>query len=449
MENKTQKMGYFGTLSLVVGNIIGVGIFTTTGYITGYIQSPVFIMLAWLIGALYALSGAKVYSVLVSEYPLTGGDYQYLGKSLHPLAGYLFGWSALFITYSGSIAALGIAAAYYLDGIVHIPGLETGFTVFSFDWFEMVITVPKLLAIGFILIFTWINYRGILLSEKYQIALTSAIFILLVIFSFAGSISTNVDYSRLFSFTDEDIAVSGFLVSLIAVLFSYIGWTTAVYVAEEIDQADKIIPRALKIGVLAVGIIYIWVNMVYLIALPVSEMGDVINIATRVSEKLWGGQGSFIISAIILVAVFSSLNSTILSGPRIYYAMGREGYLGGLTRKIHPRFGSPSQAIMIQAFWSILLVLSGSFNQLLSFIVFVILAFSMLSAMISVKILFRRNKLSIGNLVSTGFYTLFCFVMMVNTMVEKPAESLIGIGLILIAFPFYLLDKKLINNRNK
>ena len=107
-----RKLGYIGTLSLVIGNIIGVGIFTTTGFMTQYIDSPLYIMAAWILGAIYALSGAKVYGILASEYPLSGGDYQYLGKALHPLAGYLFGWAAFFVTYSGSIAALGIAAAF-------------------------------------------------------------------------------------------------------------------------------------------------------------------------------------------------------------------------------------------------------------------------------------------------------------------------------------------------
>jgi APA family basic amino acid/polyamine antiporter len=236
--------------------------------------------------------------------------------------------------------------------------------------------------------------------------------------------------------------LSGFLTSLIAVLFSYIGWTTAVYVAEEIKEAKKVLPAALRLGVILVGLIYLWINLVYLIAVPIPEMKNVINIATPVFDTLWGTGGGVVISAIILIAVFSSLNSTILSGARIYMAMGRDGYFLGLTKDIHKKHKSPHKAIFFQAFWSIILVLSGSFNQLLSFIIFVIVAFSLLASFISFKIVIRNKDFSLSSLSGIGFYGLFCLTIMANTLIEKPVESIIGIILISLALPFYYFDKK-------
>ncbi len=437
-----QKLGFIGALSLVVGNIIGVGIFTTTGYITQYLHSPWLIMLAWFLGALYAYSGAGVYSILAAEYPFSGGDYQYLRKAVHPLAGYLFGWSAFFVTYSGSIAALGIAAAYYLNGALNLPGFDTVYTLLTFAGIKITLSQSKLFAIIFIVIFSWVNYRGILLSGKFQIVLTTAIFLFLVFFSLTGIISPSTDFSLLFMEGSATTEVSGFLASLIAVLFSYIGWTTAVYVAEEIKDAKKNIPAALRIGVILVGTIYILINIVYVTSVPISEMTGVINIATVVFTHLWGKDSGIFVSVIILVAVLSSLNSTVLSGPRIYMAMGREGFFLGITKDLHQRFHSPYRAIFLQAFWSVCLVLSGSFNQLLSFVIFVIVSFSFIAALISIRILDRNRQFTLGKIFGIGFYSIFCLTIMINTLIENPVESFIGIFLVIIALPFYYIEKR-------
>ena len=442
-----QKLGFIGTLSLVVGNIIGVGIFTTTGFMTQYLDSPLLIMTAWFVGAIYALSGAQVYAILAAEYPLSGGDYQYLRKAIHPFAGYLFGWAAFFVTYSGSIAALGIGAAFYLNGIFNFSGFEIIYPLFSVGNYEINFSLSKLIAICCIIFFSWINYRGILLSGKYQIVLTAAIFLLLLFFALSGTLSPAVDYSLLSVDSAADPGISGFLTSLIAVLFAYSGWTTAVYVAEEIKEAKRNIPSALRIGVILVGFIYLWINFVYLIAMPITDMKDVINIATLTFNRLWGENSGILISGVILIAVLSSLNSTILSGPRIYMAMGREGYFWGLTADLHKRYHSPHKAIAFQAVWSILLVTSGSFNQLLSFIIFGIVGFSLLAAIISLKVLHRNKQLGLRNLVTILFYGLFCLAIMINTFIEQPTESIFGILLLLTALPFYYFEHKRIDSQ--
>jgi APA family basic amino acid/polyamine antiporter len=272
--------------------------------------------------------------------------------------------------------------------------------------------------------------------------LTTAIFILLVVFAVTGTLSPSAKYSLLIVESQSGFNLSGFLTSLIAVLFSYIGWTTAVYVAEEIKEAKAVLPSALKLGVILVGIIYLWINMVYLIALPIPAMKDVINIATPVFDSLWGTGGGVVISAIILIAVFSSLNSTILSGARIYMAMGRDGYFLGLTKNLHKIYQSPHRAIFFQAVWSIILVLSGSFNQLLSFVIFIIVALSLLASIISLKVIIRHKAYTLSNLAGIGFYGIFCLTIMSNTLLEKPTESIIGIILISIALPFYYFDRR-------
>jgi len=437
-----KKLGFIAALSLVVGNVIGVGIFTTTGYMSSYLQDPLFILLAWLVGACYALSGARVYGILSEAYPLSGGDYQYLRHELHPLLGYLFGWSALFVTYSGSIAALGIAAAHYLDALVAIPGFDKPLTLVDSAWLVISAGPAKLIAVVFIVVFSWINYRGIYLSGVYQVILTSAIFCLLIGFSVSGLFSPSADFGYLFSTFARQFSSSGFLIALVAVIFSYSGWTTAIYVAEEIKQPGLLVPRALQIGILLVALIYLLINLTYLVAMPVSQMHDVINIASVAFEHLWGYQGGMIVSFIILVAVLSSLNSTILSGPRIYMAMGREGYLAGFTASLHRRFNSPYKAILLQMILSVILVLSGSFNELLNFVVFVMVGFSLMAGWMAWRVIKRRTERQVLSLTAIGFYTLFCFIVMLNIFFEKPAESLIGFLLVSLAVPLYYIETK-------
>ncbi len=433
-----KKLGFFGALSLVVGNIIGVGIFTTTGYMATYINHGYLIILAWMVGAIYAWSGAMVYGLLSSAYPISGGDYQYLSRMVHPFTGYLFGWSAFFVTYSGSVAALAIASAYYLDGTLLIFDFDR--VLFRLGTFE--ISLIKVVAILAILLFTWINYRGIIVSGRFQIMLTAGILILLVGFAVAGSFSSEIDPARLIQRTEAPAHLSGFLTALIAVLFSYMGWTTAVYVAEEIENPRHILPKALLVGVILVAVIYLWVNVVYLLSLPLSEMTGVVNIGSLIAIHLWGASGQVIVSLLILVAVLSSLNSTILSGPRIYMAMGRDGFLMGKTEKLHPRFHVPHVAIIWQAIWSIILVLSGSFNQLLSFVVFVVVIFSILAGLMGLRIGMAQKETSRWQLFGATFYILFCLVIMVNTLWQQMVESLIGLGILLLAIPFYYFEQR-------
>lgn len=436
-----KKLGYWGALSLVVGNIIGVGIFTTSGFMAQYIQSPRWILFAWFLGALYALSGAVVYGILAKEYPLSGGDYQYLSKAIHPLIGYLFGWSCFFITYSGSIAALSIGAAFYLNAIIAVIDFEA--IILNSPIFELTISMIKIVAIMVILLFTYINYRGIVISGKYQIILTIAIVLFIICFSLVGTISIypNMNHFWAESELGQD-NVSGFLIALIAVLFAYMGWTAAVYVAEEIRDASHTIPLVLITGVLLVGFLYLWINLVFVLTVPIGEMKNVVNIGTLASTYLWGDFGKTIISGFIFIAILGSINSTILSGPRIYWAMGRDSHFYGITKGLHNRYNTPARALLLQAIWSVLLVVTGSFNQLLSFVVFVAIIFSILAGLISLKLLIKQMSGRPLRTVIVLFYLMFCSIILINTLWQRPIESLIGIFLLAAALPFYYLEYK-------
>ena len=439
--SNNNKIGFKATLSLVIGNIIGVGIFTTTGYVANFLDSSFLIFLLWVLGGIYAISGAVVYGILAKEYPLSGGDFQYLKSEIHPVLGYMFGWSALTVTYTGSIAALAIGAAYYFNSVFDINILnEISFDLFLFDW-QIIFNNEKIIAIVLVLIFSWINFRGLKISTNYQSILTALIVAFIFVFSISGIISVNT--SELFSSTvSNSIDINNFLTAFIAVIFTFIGWTSAVYIAEEIEKPRQFIPKSLIYGVVIVTSLYLLINFLYLYALPVSELKNTINVATLVSENLWGASIATAVSFFIFIAVLSTLNSSILSGSRIYMAMSREGYLFGKFADNHDRFNTPYKAIFIQAIWSILLIFSGSFNQLLSFVVFVIMIFSTLAGMMSIKIYFRHKLNKQYILILSIIYTLICLLVSFNTLINQFVESFIGLILIFVSFLFYLIEKK-------
>jgi len=428
------KIGFKPVLSLVIGNIIGVGIFTTTGYVSNYLDSPFLIFILWILGGIYAISGAIVYGVLAKEHPLSGGDFQYLKAELHPLFGYMFGWSALTITYTGSIAALTIGAAYYFNSVFNLK------IVSELNIYISVFNDEKFIAIFLVLFFSWINYRGIKISTKYQTILTAFIISFIVVFSILGIFTVN--NSPISSISDStEFDIYSFLTAFIAVIFTYIGWTSAVYIAEEIDEPKVLIPKSLLYGVLIVTTLYLLINFLFLYSLPVLELKGNINVATLVSEHLWGGAIATVVSFCIFVAILSTINSTILSGSRIYMAMSREGYLFGKLSEYHIKFKTPHKAIMIQAIWSIILIISGSFNQLLSFVVFVIMVFSTLAGIMSVRIYIRKRINNYFKLLCLLIYTLICLIVSINTLSTRFTESMIGLIIIFISILFYMIEK--------
>ena len=443
----TTKLNYFSSLSFVVGNMIGVGIFTTTGTLADYIQNPLLIMAAWIIGGIYALSGAKVYGVLSSSYPLSGGDFQYLSKELHPLVGYIFGWSIFFITYPGSIAAMAIGAAWYLNGLTGISGFDSSIFSLNLSLLTINISIMTFCAVFLVTVFTLINIRGLILSARYQTILTAGIVVFIVAFIGTAMISDSTQVERIIDSAPPDFNFSGFALGMVPVMFTYMGWTSIVYMAEEVDNASERIRRVLMHGVIAVIIVYLLLNLVYLMTLPVSEIGGKIQIAEKVSLKLWGPVGSKAVSFLIFVAILSTINSSIVSGSRITMVMGREGYFLRKTDRQHKKYHTPHVALILQASWTILLLISGNFNQLLNYVIFTVILFSVLAGVLSIKITLRKRNMEYSAIFAAALYIVLCVYIAVNLIIQSAAEAMTGIGILLLSVLFYFIEKKIINSK--
>lgn len=442
------KIGFWPAFALVVGNIIGVGIFTTTGVLAENVGQPFFILVSWLIGALYAYTGAQVYGVLAKDMPYDGGDYIYLRTYYHDYLAYLFGWAGIFITYTGSIAALGIGAAHYFNDIV--PGWDLSVVWLQADVYGYLVAFGGLKLIGIVLILglTYINYLGIRLGGGTQLALTLGIVLLMAGFVVTGLFSGAV---RLVppSFSAAP-GIGDFASGLVAVLFTYMGWTTVVYIASEVENPKKNIPRALISGIIVIVLLYMAVNYVFLSVVPLEQLAGEINVASLVARVLWGEGTTQLIAVMILVAILSSLNSTILSGPRIYQAMGEDRFLWPALGKTHRRYDTPYVALWVQAGWSILLMLSGTFEQLLTIVVGAILMFSILSGSITFKVLARHPEQFRGKrllvIIPTLIYLLLCGLILLNILYTRLLESLIGFLILLVSYPFYRYQKNRLGN---
>lgn len=428
-----KKIGFWTALALVVGNIIGVGIFTTTGYVTTYVQNPTLVLWVWFTGSLYALSGAVVYGFLAQLMPHRGGDYVYLKKYFPPYFSFLFGWSGLFITYTGSIAALAIGAATYLNDFLPFLQLETNLL-----WIDGL----KLSAIFLVLLFTLINVRGIRSGGKTQFILTLFVFLLLLGFVVLGYFSgSGIDSIQTRSISL--VSSGSFISALAAVLFTYMGWTTVVYIADEIKNPRRNIPLALLSGVGVIALLYMGINYIFIRTLPISQLAGQINVATLVAQEIWGSGSARLIAGIILIAILSSLNSTVLSGPRIYQVMAADGFLWKKLKTEHPQFNTPYWALWIQGGWSVLLLLSGTFEQLLTMVVAVILLFSILTTIVAVKILISesvRKKLFLW--IAVLFYLLLCSVIFVNILYTQLYATLAGILILSPSVPVYFWQRK-------
>ena len=441
-----RSLSRFDAAMMLIGNMIGIGIFTTTGYIAGFIQVPSYFYLIWILGAVYAFCGALIYAELSTRFPVSGGDFHFLKAGYHPILGFFFGWSAFTVTYTGSIATISVGFATYFLNL-----LPAGVQNLQFKpGFGFEVNLLKLTAIFVTICLTWINALGVKQGARFQNLFTLAGVGIIVAFIFWGLTSSSANSGNFTPFFPprfeiSEVALLG--VALISVIFTYSGWTTIVYIAGEIKEPNRNIPGAMWVSVLLVALIYLLVNSVYLLSMPLIDMKGVVDIGYQSMQALFGKNVGIVFSILIMLLTLSSLNSTILSGARIYYAMAKEGRFFKIASELHPKFNVPAPSLWLQCVWSIVLILSGTFNQLLTYTVFVMVLFSFLSG--GSLWIMRKNNVQTESTYRTkafpvvlSFYLAVSGWILVTVLMHRPAESLIGIFIIGLGTPFYFYWKK-------
>jgi APA family basic amino acid/polyamine antiporter len=444
-----RQLGLFDSIMMMVGIVIGSGIFLTTGIMAQSIPSASLILLAWLVGGILTLFGALTFAELGAAMPHAGGQYVYLREAYGPLSGFLFGWILFLVSMGGSIAALGVGFAEYLGYFV--PALSTQHALFSFEGnvlgqeVRYALSAGQWVAVGVILGLSTFNYIGVAFGKQIQNIFTVVkigVILAFILLGFTVGTTTTIDYSANPSGLRFGALLMGFGVAIIAVSWAFDGWHNITYISSEIRNPKRSLPVALVGGTLIITTLYLLMNVVYLLALPIEEMAGVVGIAEKASTALFGGTPASLISAAVLVSTFGALNGAIFVGPRVYYAMARDKLFFRRVGQVHPRFRTPAFAILVQAAWACLLALTGTYEQLFTYVVFVSLIF-WIAATASVFVL-RVRRPDLPRPYKTWGYPVVPLVFIVaasaillNTLVARPVESLAGLAITLCGVPVY------------
>ncbi len=427
----------FGLTMIAIGATIGSGIFLTPSKIASNLQEPGYIIGVWILGGVIALTGALTFAELGSMYPKAGGIYIYLREAYGDRVAFLYGWVQLLVINTGSIAALCLAFARYVNFLV--PLGDHGILI---------------LAIVALCVATTINVFGVKTGQSFSNLFTGAKLAGIATIIIGGAIfvlSSNTVTPQTAMPTHTESISTLFALSLIGVLWSYGGWQHASFLAGEAKNAERTIPKAMIMGALFVTIVYVLVNLVYLSVLSPSDMANSKAVAADTMNRIapWGGT---FIAVLIAVSTFGTMGIYTLSVPRIYYAMAKDGIFFQKLAELHPTYGTPVFAIVIQSVWTIVLLLFwGTFENLIDYVTFMDFVFFLLVAIALFK--FRKTRpdavrgyKTLGYPVTPIIFITIVSWFLLNTLIGRPHEA--GAGLVVVVLGliiYYLLNRKVTN----
>lgn len=416
-----------------IGTIIGSGIFLVPTTIALYMQSTSLTILVWLVAGILTLFGALSMAELGAAMPRAGGQYVYLKEAYGPFWGFLYGWSSFWVINSASIAALAVAFATYLGHFYSITPLQI-----------------KLIAITAIAAFTLLNTYGLRTGVWVQNIITFLkigallAIIFLGIFLSGGEIA---NFQPLLPDRNFSSLVSLFGLALVAALWSYDGWIEVTYIGGEVKNPGRNIPRSLLLSTLILIVIYIIVNVVFIFLLSLPVIAQSQMVASEAVSVVLGSAGTTLVVVIILVSTLGGVHVNVLTSPRIYYAMAKDKLFFNSLAEIHPKHGTPALSLIISGIWSSILVFSGTFYQIITYVVFVSWIFYAMSC--AAVIILRHKQPDLkrpyrtwGYPVVPVIFILLSGFLVLNTIVSSPLNALIGAGLILTGFPAYLYWKR-------
>jgi APA family basic amino acid/polyamine antiporter len=440
-----RRLGPFDAAAIVISNVIGVGIFITPGFVATLVPNRAAILGVWVLGGSLAFAGALAYAELAARQPEAGGEYVYLREAFGSLAGFLTGWTSFVAGFSGAIAAGGVGIALYLDRLVPGAGSATPLALWHIGPLAVTLSIRAFVAIAIILALAFVQMRGVGVGRLLQNSLTTLKVSALIAFAVIGFIVAGVSGEAAYS-ANAPVRVSGWLLALVPVMFSYTGWNAAVYVAEEIRQPVKNVPRALMIGTAVTVALYLALNALYLRVVPQEQFSSAMAVGEVAAEKLFGSAAALLFAVVAVVIILSSLSAMTTAGPRVYFAMARDGVFVPAAARVHPRYRTPAFAIIAQAIWSSLLVLSGTFEQLLTYTGFGVILFSALAVL---SLFFVRRTTTQDAVFRAWGYPwapgLFCivgFAIVLNTIREAPGVASAGLLVMAAGVPMYWWVKR-------
>lgn len=438
-----RRLGPLDAAAIVVSNVIGGGIFFVPIIVAQMVPNGAAILWVWLAGGALAFAGAMAYAELSALRPRAGGEYVYLRQAYGPLAAFLTGWTSFVAGFTGAIAANSVAVADYIGRFVPKAADTAPIFTIPMPLLPLVVSPRAIVALTTIAALCVIHICGLGPGRIVQNALAglkAAALAAIIALGFAfGSGSTAAITAG------TTAPLSGMLIALVPIMFTYSGWNAATYVAEEVRDPGRNVPLALGLGTVAVVLIYVALNALYLYVLPVAELGALPGrLLDVVGERLFGGGAANLLAIFTIVSLSASISAMTLAGPRVYYAMAQDGLFLPAAARVHPKFRTPAAAIIAQGLWSALLVLCGSLSQLVSYTGFAVVLFSGV-AVSCVFVLRRRDPDAPRPFRAWGYpwapaiFVAACAAMVVNEMIRNGATALAGVAVIAAGVPIYFL----------
>jgi APA family basic amino acid/polyamine antiporter len=443
-------LGLLDSVLLLVSGIIGSSIFLTAKDIAGPLPQPFLFLLVWVLGALISLCACFAFAELGSMFPDSGGQYIFLREAYGDLVAFLYGWMLFAVANGGSIAALSVASAAYLGQV--IPFVSQGHVVFSL--FGMAITRAHLLGLVLIAILTWVNVVGLRWGALLQNVSTWTKFTAMSAFVLLGFAIGKGNWANFHS-TDVSLSaglgvgglISALGVGLIAVFWAYDGWVYITWVAGEVKNPRRNVPLAMVLGVLAVGAIYIAMNVTYLYAMPVKEIAAHETIAHAAAATLFSPGAAVWLSLVIAVSCFSAAATCTLSGARVYMAMAQDGVFFKRMAVIHPKWRTPTFSLIGQSIWAGALTLSGRYDQLYTYVIYGMVLSYTLTVIALFWLRWKRPDIPrpyrcTGYPWLPAIYIFIGAAWTLNTIITRPTEAFWGTAIVLAGVPGYLYWKR-------
>jgi APA family basic amino acid/polyamine antiporter len=462
-----QRIGFWSATAIIIGSIIGSGVFMKPASMAGQVGSPVWLTLVWVIAGIFSLFGALVYAELGAMFPETGGIYVYFRKMFGDFVAFLYGWSAFSVINTSAVAAIAFVCAQYADYFLQLPGFDPATEIsivwhlpFVGDLYPLKNFGVKSLAIALVTGLTWLNYRSVKAGGSFQVISTvvkiAVIAALIIgIFFFGNGSFENFYHAE--NPKQGGALLSGIIAALTGAFFAYDGWINITFVAGEIKQPQRNIPKSLFTGVIACIIVYILVNQAYLYVLPVEKIATSSLVASDAIAVALGTTGEAIIAALIVICTLGAINGNVMATSRVTYAMGKDKVFMPWTGKEHKRYQTPGNALWLHCGWISLMIISGSFDMLADMMVFMSWVVYGLGA---VGIFMLRKKMPHAErpyriwfhpfvtLLFIVFASVFLIITVYNDITnyindrQPVVNSLLGIVITAIGIPLYFYFRK-------
>ena len=465
-----RALGLWDATLLVMGQVIGSAVFMVTGGpdgVASILPVPGALILCWIAGGILSFAGALVFAELGALMPNAGGQYLFLREAYGDLVGFLYGWTLFAVIHTGTLAALAVGYAEYFGSFVPALGTDRIIATLPLPAGSLPISAGQLNAVFVIVLLSVVNYFGVKEGSLFQ-----GIVMVMKIAAFAGFVVLGIlvgtgsldHFTPLFGAAPAPAAAGAagagssgaaagvggaglgfgaFVLAMVAMLWAYEGWNNITFTAGEIRDPQRNLPLSLVLGMSAVTFIYVAMNLLYIYAMPVAEMVTTTRIGETAAGRLFGPAGARAMSLAVLVSVFGCISATVISGPRVFYAMAKDGLFFRRLAEIHPRFRTPVRAIVWQGVWAGLLCLSGTYTRLYTFVVFAAVLFYALAG--AAVIVLRRTRpewerpyRTWGYPVTPIVYVGSCAVVLLYTLWSQPRESGIGLLILVLGLPAYL-----------